>query len=94
MLTDNASGCSALISVSSDDTLLVQNLCDGVDEYKLPTLELVRKFHSPVERNYIWQVVPACDGEWMVVGGDNGTAQIFDRRTGLLLHNIAHGSGQ
>ena len=84
------SGCSAVASVSGNDVLLVQNLLNGVDQYKLPTLEYIRSYRYDISRNYIWRVTSVYDGEWIIVGGDNGRVRIFDQQSGALLHQIEH----
>lgn len=71
--------------------LLVSNLINGVDEYKLPSLEKVQTFSHPVEVNCILQTRTLPLSNLIVAGGDSGVARVFNRISGQLVSEIHHG---
>jgi hypothetical protein len=90
---------SAHIDISSGNAVLcpdskyifVTNLVDGVDQYTFPTLERVQTFSHNVVHNYPLQVATLQQASFVVAGGDNGFARIFERRNGQLLSQLKHG---
>jgi WD40 repeat protein len=74
-------------------TLLVSNLVSGIDQYCLPSLERRHTFSHPVLRNVPLQVAFARGGDWILAGGDDGYARVFDSRTGQFLGRLDHGLG-
>jgi hypothetical protein len=71
--------------------LFVTNLVDGIDQYSFPTLERVQKFAHPIVKNVPLQVAIIQNASFVVSGGDDGTARIFERRNGQLLTRLQHG---
>jgi hypothetical protein len=71
--------------------LLVSNLINGVDEYKLPSLEKVQTFSHPVEVNCILETRTLPLSNLIVAGGDSGVARVFNRISGQLVSEIYHG---
>ena len=71
--------------------IFVTNLVDGVDQYTFPTLERVQTFHHNIVHNYPLQVATLQQAAFIVVGGDNGFARIFERRNGQLFAQLKHG---
>jgi len=71
--------------------LLVSNLKDGIDEYQFPSLKKVQTFSYPIERNYILhtRMLPAWN--LVIVGSDDGFAQVFNQINGQLVSEIHHG---
>ncbi|KAF8833275.1 hypothetical protein BDN67DRAFT_917324 [Paxillus ammoniavirescens] len=73
--------------------LLVSNLHDGVDKYALPTMHRAQSFHHTILKNVPLQIAVAREAGWMVVGGDNGFARIFDYQTGAFRGQLDHSTG-
>ncbi|KAF7983513.1 hypothetical protein HWV62_21850 [Athelia sp. TMB] len=71
--------------------IMVSNLCDGLDLYSLPTMELKRNFTHAIALNVILQVEIISQLQWAVVGGDDGFVRIFDMRSGSFLFSLVHG---
>lgn len=72
---------------------MVSNLVNGIDQYILPTMERVRTFSHTIHRNVPLHVATAQENSWVLSGGDDGFARVFDLRTGELLEKVAHGLG-
>ncbi|KAI0918159.1 hypothetical protein AcV5_002927 [Taiwanofungus camphoratus] len=70
--------------------VFISNLCDGMDQYRFPSMERIRSFPYAIQRNYPMQV--AVDATRMVCGGDDGFARVFDRENGQFLESLMHGS--
>ncbi|OBZ70602.1 hypothetical protein A0H81_09014, partial [Grifola frondosa] len=79
--------------LSEDETsLIVSNLLDGLDHYSFPSLERVQTFPYPISQNYPMQVVTTGSrSRWIVSGGDDGFARVYDRRNGHLIASLTHG---
>ena len=73
--------------------LLITNLCDSVDRYVLPTMHLAQSYHHTILINAPLQVSVAWESGWVVVGGDDGFARVFDYQTGTFQEKLDHGSG-
>lgn len=73
--------------------LFIYNLASGVDQYTFPALERVQSFPQIILRNLPMQVSAIPGNEWVVVGGDDGFARIFDQHTGQLIDRIHHADG-
>ncbi|KLO03998.1 hypothetical protein SCHPADRAFT_841146, partial [Schizopora paradoxa] len=71
----------------------IANLLDGVDQYSFPDFGRVRCFTISVGINCPIQVSTAQDGAWVVCGGTNGSANIFNAATGDVLQELVHDSG-
>ncbi|KIK73991.1 hypothetical protein PAXRUDRAFT_176947, partial [Paxillus rubicundulus Ve08.2h10] len=73
--------------------LLVSNLRDGVNKYALPTMHRAQSFHHTILNNVPLQIIVAHEAGWMVVGGNNGFARIFDYQTGAFRGKLDHSTG-
>ncbi|OBZ65962.1 hypothetical protein A0H81_14165 [Grifola frondosa] len=79
--------------LSEDETsLILSNLLDGLDHYSFPSLERVQTFPYPISQNYPMQVVTTGSrSRWIVSGGDDGFARVYDRCNGHLIASLTHG---
>lgn len=87
---------SRYISGQSDVTgsqLAVANLHNGVDIYSIPSLNLVKSFSYSIKINALYKVCIANDG-WVVAGGENSFARLYDMHRGELLQMIPHSDGE
>ena len=84
-------GYSAL---SSDERVFVlANLVNGVDRYHFPSMDYLDSLEFPVSRPLkLFQV--ALDGSQVLVGGESGTARIFEGATGLVQEMLRHPDGE
>jgi hypothetical protein len=73
---------------------MVTNLMDGIDEYSIPTLEHIRTFPHTIVHNVPIQVSITLESGWIVTGGDDGFARIYDGRNGFFLQRIDQGTGE
>jgi hypothetical protein len=75
--------------------LFVSNLRDGIDEYRFPGMQKVQTFAQPIEnKNRVIQVRKLPSHNFIVTGGDDGFARVFDRTNGQLVSKIYHGRKQ
>ena len=58
--------------------------------YTLPTVELKRNFTHAIVANVILQVVIISQHGWVVAGGDDGFARVFDLNSGKFLFSLIH----
>ncbi|KAG6381506.1 WD40-repeat-containing domain protein [Boletus reticuloceps] len=72
--------------------LLICNLRDGVDRYALPTMHRAQSYHHTILTNVPFQISVTRESGWVVVGGDNGFARIFDYQLGTFREKLDHGS--
>lgn len=72
--------------------LAVANLHNGVDIYNIPSLNLVKSFSYSIKINALYKVCITQNG-WVVAGGENGAARLFDMRRGEFLKMIQHSDG-
>ena len=73
--------------------LAVANLHNGVDIYSIPSLNLVKSFSYSIKINALYKVCIANDG-WVVAGGENSFACLYDMHRGELLQMIPHSDGE
>jgi hypothetical protein len=59
-----------------------------VDIYSLKDMKLVTRYLHQNKENILVQVASACDDQWAVVGGDDGSTQVFDVQSGKFLHKL------
>ncbi|OBZ68261.1 hypothetical protein A0H81_12041 [Grifola frondosa] len=80
-------------TLSPDETsLIISNLYDGLDIYCFPSLERVRSLPHPILQNYPMQVATTGPGDrWVLCGGDDGFARLYDAQGGHLLATLIHG---
>lgn len=71
----------------------VANLHNGIDIYNIPSLNLVKSFLFSIKVNALYKVCLATNG-WVVAGGENGCARLYDIRRGELLQMIRHSDGK
>ncbi|KAF9222177.1 hypothetical protein BS17DRAFT_681037, partial [Gyrodon lividus] len=72
--------------------LFVSNLRDGVNKYVLPQMHCTQSYRHTILVNVPLQISVAWEAGWVVVGGDNGFAQIFDYKMGAFQEKLDHGS--
>ena len=73
--------------------LVVANLHNGVDIYSIPSVNLVQTFSFSIKVNALYKVCIASNG-WVVAGGENGCARLYDMQRGELLQMIQHSDGE
>ena len=73
--------------------LLITNLQDGVDRYSLPIMHRAQSYNHTILVNVPLQISIARESGWVIVGGDNGFARVFDYQTGAFREKLDHGSG-
>jgi len=76
----------------NDNYLVVMNLHDGVDLYSVPSMQLI-KTYSHGNANIAIFKVSFVDKGWLVSGGQDGFARMYDVRSGQLLQKLEHDSG-
>jgi len=72
--------------------LIVTNLVNGINIYSLPPGQPLRSFTHRIHLNVPLLVSSALQGSLIVVGGDNGSARVYDSCIGLLTV-LPHGPG-
>ena len=72
----------------------MSNLVSGVDLYAIPSMERLQTMSHTIIRNVPLQVTVTHNGQWVVLGGDDGFVRIYDRRTGQFLGRLDHGRGK
>lgn len=70
--------------------LVISNLSSGLDLYNLPTMQLKRNFTHTIVANVILQVAIISQHGWVVAGGDDGFARVFDLSSGKFLFSLMH----
>lgn len=81
---------SGYLSVSSDEKLvLIPNLCDGVDVYQLPELDLVKTLKRPRPSHYICQAVFDCDARFIIAGNEDGQVVIYNLSDGKPVKQLS-----
>ncbi|TEB38596.1 WD40 repeat-like protein [Coprinellus micaceus] len=73
--------------------LFVTNLATGMDIYSFPPNTLPRRnvrFH--IDTNYPLTLAVATIGEFVVIGGEDGHAQLYNTRIGVIDGMLPHGS--
>jgi WD40 repeat protein len=72
--------------------LAIANLHDGVDLYSIPNMQLIKTYSHGNTNNAIFKV-SFVDTNWLVSGGQDGFARLFDVQSGQFLQKMEHGSG-
>src|SRR5882724_7704838 len=75
----------------NENYLAVTNLHDGVDLYSLPSMQLIRTYSHGNANTAIFKVSFVNKG-WLVSGGQDGFARMYDVRSGQLLQKLKHDS--
>ena len=78
-------------SVLDGDAFFVSNLLNGIDLYSAKSFQQIRHFEHAVKVNVPLQITLARQAQdWIVMGGDDGLARIYDRAMGELLCRLEH----
>lgn len=77
---------------ADNQLLIVTNLVNGINIYSLPPGQPLRSFTHPIRLNVPLLVSSALQGSLIVVGGDNGSARVYDSCLGLVTV-LPHGQG-
>jgi WD40 repeat protein len=72
--------------------LAVTNLHDGVDIYNIPNMQLIKSYSHGNIDNVIFKV-SFIDSDWLISGGQDGFAHLYDVQSGQFLKKLDHGSG-
>ena len=67
--------------------MAVVNLHNGIDIYSILLLNLVQSFEFSIKINALYNVCITSNG-WVVAGGENGCAHLYDLLQGELLQII------
>lgn len=82
------SGCS---TVSSDEkVIVVSNLYDGLDWYKIPDRTFSRSVPIRIAKNVIIPVQFADGDSLLIAGGTSGMAKVLDARTAETIQTLDH----
>jgi hypothetical protein len=73
-----------------DQSLFVSNLINGVDQYALPSMEHVKTFLYNIIQNYPLQIEITKDCGWLVSGGNDNFAHVFNLWTGTFVQCLDH----
>jgi len=76
----------------NENYLAVTNLHDGVDLYSVPNMQLIKTYSHGNANTAIFKVSFVNKG-WLVSGGQDGFAQMYDVRSGQLVQKLEHDSG-
>ena len=76
----------------NENFMAVTNLDDGVDLYSVPTMQLIKTYLHGNVNNAIFKV-SFVDNNWLVSGGQDGFARLYDWRSGQFLQRLDHSSG-
>ena len=74
--------------------LFVTNLKNGVDQYRLSTMEHVRCLKHPIITNVPQQLSFIPTHHILLTGGDDGAARMYDMQSGLLQERLQHSEDQ
>ena len=74
--------------------LLITNLRDSVDRFSLPTMHRAQSYSHTILVNVPLQISVARESGWVIVGGDNGFARVFDYQNGVFQEKLDHGNGK
>jgi hypothetical protein len=79
---------------ASTNTLLVWNLLNGLDVYRISAvLSQVLKVPMKIRKNNVKQVSCALEAEHLVTGSDNGEVYVLHSNTGNAVQVLNHGPG-
>jgi WD40 repeat protein len=71
---------------------VVANLHDSVDIYGIPNMQLIKSYLHGNTNNTIFKV-SFIDSDWLISGGQDGFACLYDVQSGQCLEKLDHGSG-
>lgn len=72
--------------------LAITNLHDGIDLYSVPSMQLIKTYPHGNANTTILKV-SFVDRSWLVSGGQDGYARLYDVKSGQLIQKLEHGSG-
>lgn len=73
--------------------LFITNLDNGMDIYSFPpTTSPSRNVRFHISRNFILKVAVATTGDFVVVGGEDGHARIYNTHVGVMDGMLPHGN--
>jgi hypothetical protein len=72
--------------------LAITNLHDGVDLCSFPNMHLMKTYAHNDMNDAIFKV-SLMDRHWLVSGGQDGSAHLYDVRPGQLFQKLEHSSG-
>jgi WD40 repeat protein len=75
-----------------ENLLAINNLHNGIDLYSIPNMQLIKTYSHSNANNAIFKV-SFVDRDWLVSGGHNGFACLYDVQSGQFLQKLEHGSG-
>jgi WD40 repeat protein len=75
-----------------ENFLAFTNLHDGVDLYSLPNMQLIKTYSHGHMNNAIFKV-SLVDSDWLVSGGQDGFARLYDLQSGQFLQKLEHRLG-
>jgi WD40 repeat protein len=72
--------------------LAVANLHDDVDLYSIPNMQLIKTYSHGNANTAIFRV-SFVNSDWLVSGGQDGFACLYNVQSGQCLQEMEHGSG-
>jgi WD40 repeat protein len=82
---------SASSAVSPDEkVLVVANLYDGLDWYKIPDRTFSRSVPLRINHNVPIPVLLVDGGKFLLVGGTSGTVKVLDAKTAETVQTLDH----
>ena len=76
----------------NENYLAVTNLHNGVDLYSVPNMQLIKTYLHGNANTPIFKVSFVNKG-WLVSGGQDGFARMYDVRSAQLVKKLEHDSG-
>ena len=83
--------CSAHADVK-ENLLVINNLHDGIGLYSVPNMQLIKTYLHDTANNAICKV-SFVNRDWLVLGGQDGFAHLYDVQNGQFLQKLEHSSG-
>ncbi|KAH7917192.1 WD40 repeat-like protein [Leucogyrophana mollusca] len=78
-------------AIVDGEHLVVSNLANGIDRYRIPTMERTQNIPHAIVTNRPLQLSVVRQAAWLVSGGDDGSARIYDTYSGRFLEHLKHG---
>ena len=75
-----------------ENLLGISNLCNGANLYSVPNMQLIKTYLDGNINNAICEVYFVNRG-WLVLGGQDSFAHLYDVQSGQFLHKLEHSSG-
>ncbi|KAH7904270.1 hypothetical protein BJ138DRAFT_1019356, partial [Hygrophoropsis aurantiaca] len=80
-------------AVVDGEYLIVSNLVNGIDRYKMPSMERIQNIPHAIITNRPLQLSVVRPAGWLVSGGDDGDTRIYDNYSGRFLEHLKHSGG-